>query len=89
MAASQVKDVSWVRGVLTILPYITRLTISSLYFFALMFLDSEVGSIYFFLFLFMILKGSSLCTVLFSFFPEPSLLYLYLGCLRSRIPVFN
>ena len=76
-------------AVLAYPPDTIGLRTSNLYFFSLMFLDSEVVLICLFPFVFMMVKGRSLCTLLLSFSPGPSLHYLHLGCLRSGITAFS
>ena len=89
MAASQVKDESWVRSCACLSSWYDWLKNQQPLFFSLMFLDSEVVLMYLFPFVFMIVKGRSLCTVLLSFFPGPSLHYLYLSCTRSAVAAFS
>ena len=89
MAASQVKDESWVRSCACLSSWYDWLKNQQPLFFSLMFLDSEVVLMYLFPFVFMIVRGSSLCTVLLSFFPGPSLHYLYLSCTRSAVAAFS
>ena len=76
-------------AVLAYPPDMIGLRTSNLYFFSLMFLDSEVVLICLVPFVFMMVKGRSLFTVLLSYSPGPSLHYLYLSCTRSGITAFS